>query len=91
MRQSLIQYLSNPNDGNLLSKFLYEWITHKVPTRVHNEIVDFINIYLNHLIHVPYMMDPRYKDALDSLLTQAQIELKVNNLKDKNGNILQYL
>jgi hypothetical protein len=91
MRDLLIQYLNNPNDGNLLTQFIYVWVKDKVPSRKDNEIIDFVNLFMNYLISVPSMFDSRYKEALDSLLTQAQIELKVNHLKDKNGNILQYL
>jgi hypothetical protein len=91
MRDLLIQYLNNPNDGNLLSQFIYIWVKDKTPNRKDNEIIDFVNIFMHYLISVPSMFDSRYKDALDSLLTQAQIELKVNHLKDKNGNVLQYL
>jgi len=91
MRDLLTQYMNNPNDGNLLSQFIYVWVKDKVPSRKDNEIIDFVNLFMNYLISVPSMFDSRYKDVLDSLLTQAQIELKVNHLKDKNGNILQYL
>ena len=91
MRDLLTQYMNNPNDGNLLSQFIYVWVKDKVPSRKDNEIIDFVNLFMNYLISVPSMFDSRYKDALDSLLTQAQIELKINHLKDKNGNILQYL
>lgn len=91
MRESLIQYLNNQSDGNLLAQFIHDWVKSKCPDRSSNDIVDFVNLFVHGLISTPSLFDSRYQDALSSLLTQAQIELKVNYLQNKQGNIIKYL
>lgn len=89
MRDLLLQFLKT-NDVNQLALFLRSWIPHKMPNKSQSEIDTFIRTYLEHLIHVPSMFDPRYQNALTQLLDYAKVELQINSVTRDNKIIKYY-
>jgi hypothetical protein len=90
MKNSLLDYLNNPSDGNKLAFFLKEWFQTQSPTRSVDEIFHITNLFIQGLIHIPHIFDSRYQDYLQYALDQAQIESNITILSNKNGTILKY-
>jgi hypothetical protein len=91
MREAFIQYL-NTRQANDLARFLRLWIAHKMPQKTENEVIGFIQEYINHLMHVPVMFDGRYQQALQSLIEVARVELEVNSVVHNNdyNKVIKY-
>lgn len=91
MREAFIQYL-NTRQANDLARFLRLWISYKMPEKNENEVIGFIQEYINHLMHVPVMFDGRYQQALQSLIETARVELEVNSVVHSNdyNKIIKY-
>jgi hypothetical protein len=91
MRDQLLQYL-NTNDVNALARFLDQWIADKVPSRNEADRRTFIQMYIEHLIHVPVMFDGRYQEALNMLIATAKIEFEICSVVKSNNynHIIKY-
>lgn len=89
MRGYLLQFLQT-NNADILAMFLRDWISHKMPSKSQSDIDMFIRVYLEHLMHVPVMFDPRYQDALTRLIDTAKVELHVNSVMRDNKIIYYY-
>lgn len=89
MRDHLLHFLKT-NDVNSLAMFLREWLRYKMPDKSQTDIETFIRTYLQHLMHVPAMFDPRFHDALQQLLDYAKAELQINSVTRDNKIIKYY-
>jgi len=90
MKTQLIQYLNNPNDGNALVAFMQAWIQHKVPSRTAGDINMFIDLFMHGLMNVPPMIDSRYQEALQGMISQAKAELHVTEVQKQDKRVIKY-
>ncbi len=84
MRSLLLQYL-NTNNVNALAQLLDVWIAEKVPSRTTAERHTFIQVFIEHVVHVPVMFDARYNDALNQLIDTAKTELGICSVVKSNN------
>ena len=90
MKKLLIDYLNDSNNINKLHTFMLSWIKHKLPTIPDYRVNEFLQRFLNEMVMVgPF--DKRYSEELNSLLTQAKIDLEVNVLLNKDKQIVKYI
>jgi hypothetical protein len=89
MRQLLVDYLNNPNDGNKFALFLVEWFHHLSPDRPMDEIHHIVNRYIAHLQATPHMFDSRYIDYFYWTLDMAKSELGVVSVLDKEEKVIK--
>ena len=90
MKEQLIQYLNNPTNGNALVSFMNAWIRHKVPSRTDSDVNMFIDLFMHGLMNVPPMIDPRYQEALQGMISQAKAELHVNEVQLADKRVIKY-
>ena len=91
MKTQLIQFLNNPTDGNALVAFMQAWIQHKVPSRGISDVHMFIDLFMHGLMNVPPMIDPRYQEALQSMLAQAKADLHVTEVQIPDKQVIKYI
>lgn len=69
---------------------MYSWIKDKIPNIPEHRVNDFLQRFLNEMRMVGNF-DRRYSEELNSLITQAKVDLEINALLDQNKNIIKYL
>ena len=90
MRKLLIEYLNDSNNVNKLYLFMHSWIKDKIPNIPEHRVNDFLQRFLNEIGMVGHF-DKRYSEELNSLITQAKVDLEINALLDQNKHIIKYL
>ena len=82
--------MNDSNNVNKLYLFMYSWIKDKIPNIPEHRVNDFLQRFLTEMGMVGNF-DRRYSEELNSLITQAKVDLEINALLDQNKNIIKYL